>query len=74
MIENYYEKYLSGTYIVKFPRNGYLLTFDLINETDIIISQKQFSTVGTQQVPTLGLLHTVTELIFNRSILTLIKI
>lgn len=32
--------YFSGSYIIKFPESGYLFTFDLFNETDLILKSK----------------------------------
>lgn len=51
--------YFSGSYIIKFPANGYLFTFDLFNETDLILTSKPKIKEKVQHIPILGLLKNI---------------
>jgi len=51
--------YFSGSYIVKFPKNGLLFTFDLFNESDLILTSQTKKKASNQHVPILGLLKRV---------------
>ena len=51
--------YFSGSYIIKFPKNGLLFTFDLFNESDLILTSKNKRKEANQHIPIIGLLKKV---------------
>ena len=51
--------YFSGSYIIKFPKNGFLFTFDLFNESELILTSQTKRKETNEHVPILGLLKRV---------------
>lgn len=51
--------YFSGSYLIKFPRSGFLFTFDLFNESDLILSSKNKHKEANKHIPIMGLLKKV---------------
>ena len=54
--------YFSGSHIIKFPKNGYLFTFDLFNESDLILNAKTKRKETNKHVPIMGLLNQVYDI------------